>query len=169
MALTFPLSNWNILLTDTVMQVTGGYGCRGIRWNDDKNVIQGAVEAAYMELQRRQVLQLLGSVGTVGWDSTSDVPRPQSAALSSEAPTCGYGGVVNPSGSGDVNGDGHIDIRDIVTIGRYWLSDQGSDRYETDADLNDDGTVDIEDATIVGQNWQESAGYGLTPYGCPEE
>ena len=53
--------------------------------------------------------------------------------------------------SGDLNGDGKVNIIDLSLLGKRW---GGSDPC---ADLNNDGTVNIIDLTLLGKNWGKTA------------
>jgi len=54
---------------------------------------------------------------------------------------------------GDVNGDGVVDICDIVIVAIAFGSKPGSPKWNPDADLNDDETVDIEDIVLAAINF----------------
>lgn len=49
----------------------------------------------------------------------------------------------------DVNGDGIVNILDIVTVLRAWISYPGHPKWDTRVDLNDDGRVNILDVALV--------------------
>lgn len=53
------------------------------------------------------------------------------------------------SESGDVNGDGLVDILDAVMVARAYGSIQGNTNYDARADLNLDGTINTQDISIV--------------------
>ena len=52
------------------------------------------------------------------------------------------------SSNGDVNGDGEIEVNDLLILIASWGSD-GSNG----TDLNGDGIVDVNDALILIANW----------------
>ena len=52
--------------------------------------------------------------------------------------------------SPDVNGDGRVNVLDIVKIARYWQESSGANY---DLDLNGDGIISIADLVLVGQHW----------------
>ncbi|MHC1625499.1 MAG: cohesin domain-containing protein, partial [Methermicoccaceae archaeon] len=58
---------------------------------------------------------------------------------------------------GDVNGDGRVNIMDMVPIGVAWRTDSNDPNYSDGADLNNDNSVNIFDAVIVGKNWRQDA------------
>lgn len=60
---------------------------------------------------------------------------------------------------GDVNGDGFVDIFDIVIVALAFGSSTGNPNYNIFADINKDGTVDIFDMAVVAIHY----GQGDTP------
>ncbi len=56
-----------------------------------------------------------------------------------------------PAGNADINGDGMVNILDIIGIAQHWGETGVNDWIRED--VNNDGTIDILDITIVGQNW----------------
>lgn len=56
---------------------------------------------------------------------------------------------INPTASGDVNGDGVVDLTDAIMIVYYSLGQELTDFNEVVADVNEDGTIDLTDAIIV--------------------
>ena len=52
---------------------------------------------------------------------------------------------------GDVNWDGHINIRDLTLIADYFGSTPRSARYLESCDINKDRTIDIRDLTIAAK------------------
>jgi hypothetical protein len=65
----------------------------------------------------------------------------------SESITITVNSVVQP----DVNGDGDINVLDMIRIGQQW-NKVGADGWIGE-DVNEDGTVNVLDATLVGQHW----------------
>jgi hypothetical protein len=53
----------------------------------------------------------------------------------------------------DVNGDGDINVLDMIRIGQHW-NEVGAPGW-IEEDVNEDGTVNVLDATLIGQNWTE--------------
>jgi len=59
--------------------------------------------------------------------------------------------------TGDVNGDGIVDIFDIGAISAHWTgSPPGPLGYDSDFDLNDDTNIDIDDIGIVSSHWGQT-------------
>jgi hypothetical protein len=56
--------------------------------------------------------------------------------------------------NGDINGNGWVDLADVLVLTEQWLqkpADSGPS-----ADLNDDGGIDLVDFIIVADNWMDS-------------
>ena len=49
---------------------------------------------------------------------------------------------------GDVNGDGIIDVTDVVLLASYVMGDHPTPFYIEVADLNDDGIIDVTDVVL---------------------
>jgi len=62
-----------------------------------------------------------------------------------------YSIIARVKGSGDVNGDGIVSIKDATLLGLYWM--QAVPPADPRPDVNLDGLISIKDATIVGLNW----------------
>jgi hypothetical protein len=56
--------------------------------------------------------------------------------------------VGGPSVTGDVTGDGVVDVEDLVVLVTTWGACSGCP-----ADLNGDGTVDVQDLVVLSTNW----------------
>jgi uncharacterized repeat protein (TIGR02543 family) len=54
---------------------------------------------------------------------------------------------------GDINGDGKVDIKDILICAKNFGSVQGDARYNSDADMNSDGKVNIKDILTVAKHF----------------
>lgn len=54
--------------------------------------------------------------------------------------------------TGDVNGDGKIDLLDLSAMAQYWGQNKPADAL---ADMNGDGIVDILDLSGLASNWSE--------------
>jgi transglutaminase-like putative cysteine protease len=59
--------------------------------------------------------------------------------------------VVNISARPDINGDGNVNVLDMIRIGQHW-SEVGQAGW-MEEDVKEDGTVNVLDATLVGQHW----------------
>ena len=55
--------------------------------------------------------------------------------------------------AGDMTGDGHVDIADLLTLAGSWGSSLGQGGYTSRADLNGDNTVDVVDLLILADSW----------------
>jgi hypothetical protein len=61
--------------------------------------------------------------------------------------------VVDVSLTGDINGDGVINIQDIVIAALAFGAKVGDSKYDPYADLKNDGLIDIVDLVIIGVNF----------------
>jgi hypothetical protein len=55
----------------------------------------------------------------------------------------------------DIDGDGMVDVSDMVILARAYGSTAGSSRYDIAADLDGDGKVDEADLTILRRHFGE--------------
>ncbi len=55
--------------------------------------------------------------------------------------------------AGDINGDGKVDIFDVIALGRSFGTAISNPNWNPNADLNADGTVDLLDAVILASNF----------------
>jgi outer membrane protein assembly factor BamB len=58
---------------------------------------------------------------------------------------------------GDINGDGYVDVVDLLTMVENWGSVVGDPNYHVDADTNGDGMVDVVDLLTMVENWGASS------------
>lgn len=63
--------------------------------------------------------------------------------------TCKINGGADPSVTGDVNGDGKVDVADINTIINVILENETAASYDGRADVNGDGKVDVADINAI--------------------
>ena len=64
-----------------------------------------------------------------------------------EAPTCTL--------EGDVDGDGDVDIADVMLVANLWHTAVGDPDYDPDYDLDENGRIDIVDIMLVAVHWGE--------------
>ena len=55
----------------------------------------------------------------------------------------------------DVNGDGIVNILDMIMIGQHFGLSEGDENFDERADINKDGIINSLDMIIVGQNWMK--------------
>ena len=53
----------------------------------------------------------------------------------------------------DFDGDGDIDINDIMKVASVWLSKRGDDKFKSEYDYNGDGIIDIKDIMKIASHW----------------
>ena len=73
--------------------------------------------------------------------------------------TCDLGSlvIVEPALLGDTDGNGKVDIFDVVTVAKAFGSVFGDDDWNPETDLNSDGIVDIYDVVIIAKNFGKTA------------
>ena len=65
--------------------------------------------------------------------------------------------------TGDINGDGSVNFKDIDEMAKYWLAnDCENPGWCSGADINQDGDVNLVDFALVGQDWGTVEQYGET-------
>jgi hypothetical protein len=85
---------------------------------------------------------------------TFDLPKLPAGLAWDTTGTTGIKGVLRvieveiPAIKGDVNGDGKVDVEDIVGIVNKILGDPAEGFIEANADVNEDGKIDVDD--VVG-------------------
>ncbi len=65
-------------------------------------------------------------------------------------------GIFIPLLQGDINGDGVVNIYDLVRVGIAFGSVPGDTNWDPEADVNNDGVINIFDLVIVGTNFNRS-------------
>jgi plastocyanin len=65
-------------------------------------------------------------------------------------------GTVKALLQGDVNGDGKVDITDLVLVASRFLATSGMPQYNSSADLDQDGIIDIVDLVLVSSHFLQS-------------
>jgi outer membrane protein assembly factor BamB len=71
--------------------------------------------------------------------------------------------------AGDINGDGYVDVVDLLTIVDNWASLVGDPNYHVDSDTNGDGAVDVIDLLTMVENWGAMSNDGLEPVGIQND
>ena len=56
---------------------------------------------------------------------------------------------------GDLDGDGDVDVADIMKVAAKWQCQRGDDCYNEDYDLDKDDDIDIVDIMLVAAHWGE--------------
>ena len=56
---------------------------------------------------------------------------------------------------GDINGDGCVNLPDVLLLAQAWGTCQGDPDYNPDADLNGDNCVNLPDVLILASHWGE--------------
>lgn len=61
--------------------------------------------------------------------------------------------LANSSTPGDINGDSHVDILDVLVMLQAFGASTGDAQYDSNCDLNGDGIVDVSDLLILVDNF----------------
>lgn len=59
--------------------------------------------------------------------------------------------------TGDINGDGKVDITDVALVGSALGSTAGLPRWKAEYDINTDGVINIADVIIVATHYGEGS------------
>jgi hypothetical protein len=55
--------------------------------------------------------------------------------------------------SGDANGDGRVDYKDLVILAASYGKQRGADGFDERADYNADGVIDYRDMLVLAANY----------------
>lgn len=55
--------------------------------------------------------------------------------------------------AGDIDGDGHVDVIDLLTLADSWGLSEGQTGFDPAADINMDASVDRADLLLMASNW----------------
>lgn len=89
------------------------------------------------------------------WNTTGTPPLNYTLTAVSTVPTGSdtlTNGTVAVRLSGDVNGDGRVDLKDLALIARAFGSSPTSPNWNPNADINGDGVVNMKDITLVARD-----------------
>jgi uncharacterized protein (DUF2141 family) len=54
---------------------------------------------------------------------------------------------------GDLNGDGHVNMQDVIIAAQAFGANSSNARWNAEADLNGDGKIGIADLCIIAKNF----------------
>jgi len=103
---------------------------------------------------------------TFNWNTSSVAPRAEPYTIKAEASTVPHeanvddnklvDGTIKLKIVGDVNGDGTVDIDDLIAWDNAYGSHPGEPNWNEQADINYDGVVDKADAMIIIEHYKET-------------
>ncbi len=64
-----------------------------------------------------------------------------------------FGITASPSTPGDLNGDGHVDVADLLIFTDGWATCSGESRYDPVSDLTEDAKIDVSDLLALANHW----------------
>lgn len=113
-----------------------------------------------IDLQPKENITLI-----FNWDSGSVSPRMAPYTIKAEASTVPYeinvtdnmlvDGTIKLKIVGDVNGDGTVDINDLIAWDKAYGTHAGEPNWNEQADINMDGVVDKADAMLILEHYKE--------------
>lgn len=98
------------------------------------------------------------SIAHASLDVNLQVGEPRAPQVPNEADTADnfyIDDIVKLVIPGDINGDGSVDIFDLVIVTGVYGTSPGDDDWNPDADINGDDIVDIFDLVIVASHYGE--------------
>lgn len=103
---------------------------------------------------------------TFNWNTTAVAPSITPYTIKAEASTVPYevnvtdntlvDGTIKLKIIGDVNGDGTVNINDLIAWDNAYESHVGNANWNAQADINNDGVVDKADATLILDHYKET-------------
>jgi hypothetical protein len=103
---------------------------------------------------------------TFDWNTSSVAPRAEPYTIKAEASTVPYeanvddnkltGGTIKLKIVGDVNGDGAVNIDDLIAWDNAYGSHVGEPNWNEQANLNEDNVIDQADAIIILEHYKET-------------
>lgn len=127
--------NGGTINTGSVNMTSGG----ALDITEGTLIINGDVTSAIQGYINSSQITAYGGAGTVHYD-TSTNPGKTTVWAEDGSPA---------PGNGDVNGDGYIDVIDLLLFAGEWLDPDP----DPSADFTNNGNVDMADYQILAQNW----------------
>ncbi len=57
---------------------------------------------------------------------------------------------------GDANGDGKVNLKDLMILAKAWYSQPGNPKWDPRADFNNDNAVNLNDLVILAKHWYQT-------------
>jgi hypothetical protein len=101
-------------------------------------------------------LHLLADSPCISAGDPAYVPTEGETDVDGQPRKMGAGGDVGSdeySLAGDVDGDGCVDVTDLLRLAASWGRNQGESGFDPACDFNDNGRTDVSDLLILAKNW----------------
>jgi hypothetical protein len=86
-------------------------------------------------------------------ESTTGTPPGTTADTRSWTVTSAFSATIHYKVPGDANGDGYVDVSDVLLVSAAFGSAAGQAEYNPDCDFNNNGVVDVSDLLILAGSW----------------
>jgi len=104
------------------------------------------------------VAEAFGSYpGHCRWNTGADIDANGRVNIVDTTMVCLKFGVNTHTLFGDLNGDGKVDIKDLVIVAEAFGSFPGHPRWNSKADVNQDSKVDMQDMLLVASHFGETS------------
>ena len=116
---------------------------------------------SFLSINQTTPLHASASINLTFTVQTQNLPRGNYTMIAHVFPVKGQTDISNNTMTsllqvhipGDINGDGVVNIIDLVAVGSHFGARRGDPNYLSAADLNNDGVINIIDLTIVGSTF----------------
>jgi Dockerin type I domain len=134
-----PAETFSIVNSTSIMLAGGGSALVTLTWCEDGNTSK-------LPASRKGVTWMIGCLANVTSPGVNDTDLSNNLLWNDS--TTAYTGL-----TGDINGDGYVDIFDAILLANQIRFRIGDPWYNADADMNRDSTIDVFDAILLANNF----------------